>query len=466
MKDPLIDIVVLIHDKADWATLCIQSVEAFTKNPYRLILVDMASQEQKTRDLFVAARERGHTVVHLAENKSFSNGVNAGVGAGSAKFVCVLNDDALATEGWDAALIQDAGVQGVGMVGARSNAAAGAQGGAKCIGDPPYLVFVCVCLKRAVWEAVGPMDEETFDGFSSEDLDYSWRVLKAGLRLTLSSAFVLHAGSRTLITQLKSGDAQATQLALARNNEKYNRRLFDKWGKEWVDSHTKLTQRILVATFSPQEVVSMDFARSCMQLKQAVGYEFSFYSHRRTPIHLARQLVVDYALRENFDVLVQLDDDAVFPADLLPRLMASNKDLVCALAYQRKRPYATVAYELDADHLAIGKTMGNHIEGIEHTGLRKVDVSGLHVSALRLSLIKKMHAYRELGPDGKEKFPLGIREYFGGFGSVGEDFAFCLNVKKVGGQVYVDTELISGHIAEPFVIDEAYKKAFAEGRAQ
>lgn len=456
----LIDIVILVHDRADWAKLCVDSVEAFTKNPYRLILVDSASQEAKTKELFEVWKARGHTVVHLAENRSFSNGVNAGVRAGASKFVVVLNDDAIVTEGWDTALVQDASEPGVGLVGARSNYAAGVQGGAKCIGDPPFLVFVCVAFRREVWDKIGPMDEETFDGFSSEDLDYGWRVVRGGLRLKVSSAFVLHAGSRTLTKALSTGDAATTQVALQRNNEKYGRRLEEKWGKEWVAEHTRLLQKVLVATYSPQETVSMDFARSCMSLKQAGGYEFSFYSHRRTPIHLARQLVTDYALAQGMDVLVQLDDDAVFPPDLLPRLLGHNKGVVAALAYQRKKPYATVAYELDADLLAQGVTSGRHLEGIEHTGLRKVDVSGLHVSATRLSVVKKMRAFRS------EKYPDGIREYYGGFEKTGEDFCWCRNMKLIGEQMYVDTDLISGHIAEPFVIDEAYKNAYVAGRAQ
>ncbi len=463
----LVDIVVLVHDRPDWAELCVRSVENFTKNPYRLIVVDMASREERTKDLFVEWKERGHTVVHLNENRSFSNGVNAGVRAGSSKFIIVLNDDALATEGWDSALLQDASEKRVGLVGARSNAAAGAQGGVKCDGDPPYLVFVCVCLRREVWDAVGPLDEETFDGFSSEDLDYSWRVLKGGLRLKLSNAFVLHAGSRTLIAKNGQPDAYATQVALAKNNEKYNIRLVEKWGEPWVKEHTKFVKRILVATFSPQEYVSMGFAKACMSLKQAGGYEFAFYHHVRTPIHLARQLVVDFALRENFDVLVQLDDDSTFPPDLLPRLLKHNKGLVCAMAYQRKPPYKTVAYTLDEEQMKLGNFMGQQMEGIEHTGLRSVDVNGLHVSALRLDVIRKLHAYREKDEKGAEKYPQGIRQYFGGFeNKVGEDFAFCLNLKKVGEKVWVDTDLISGHIAEPFIIDEAYKAAHNAGQAR
>lgn len=469
MKEALVDIVVLVHDKADWAELCVRSVESFTKNPHRLIVVDMASQEPETKALFEKWKERGHTVVHLADNKSFSHGVNVGVRTGSSKFCIVLNDDAIVTEGWDSALLTDINQSQVGLVGARSNFAAGAQGGQKCHGDPPWLVFVCVCFQRKHFEHVGGMDDVTFDGFSAEDIDFSWKIVKAGLKLKVSSAFVLHAGSRTLAKTLQVGtDAQATQLAMARNNEKYNARLFEKWGKDWVRDHMKFLKRILVVTYSPQETVYMDFARACVSLKNTGGYEHSFYHHVRMPIHMARTLMLDFAHTNGFDVLVQLDDDATFPPNLLELLMRHEKPVVCALAYGRRKPYPAVAYMLDEDALARGHTMGNNMEGIERTGLRKVDVSGFHVSAIRVpEVIKAFHSFREKGADGvTEKYPEGIRQYYGGFDNkLGEDFAMCLNLRKVGIPVYVDTDLIAGHIASPHIVGEDYKQWFQQGKA-
>lgn len=457
----LVDIVVLVHDKPEWAELCVRSVENFTKNAYRLIIVDMASQAPKTKELFEEWKKRGHTVLHLSDNRSFSHGVNSGVRAGSSKFVIVLNDDAVVTEGWDSALLTDASEHRVGLVGARSNFAAGAQGGQRCHGDPPWLVFVCVCFKREHFEHVGGMDEVTFDGFSTEDIDFSWKIVKAGLRLKVSSAFVLHAGSRTLSTELAVGkDAQATQYALAKNNEKYNARLHEKWGKDWVREHSQFLKRILVATFSPQEVVYMDFAKACMALKNTGGYEFTFYHHVRSPIHLARQLVSDFAYEQGFDVLVSLDDDATFPNNVLELLTRHEKEVVCALAYQRKPPYAAVAYELDPELFAKGETVGRNVEGLERTGLRKMDVSGFHVSALRLSVIKKMREHR------CEKHPNGIRQYWGGFEKMGEDFAFATNLKHLDIPLYIDTDLVSGHIASPHVIGADYKAWFQQGKAQ
>lgn len=442
VRHPILDIVMLVHDQAGWADLAIRAVEAHTSNPYRLIIVDSASQEEKTKTMLKAAEDRGHTVIHLAENRSFSAGVNAGIEVGDAKFVCILNDDAIVTEGWDGAMMLDASEKYTGLVGARSNYATGHQGDPSLTGDPPYLVFVCVMLRREIWEIVGPMDDQTFDGFSSEDVDYSWRVVKAGYKLKVSNAFALHAGSRTLATKTGSADG------IAKVNQKYNARLIEKWGKDWTAEHSRLKERVLVCTFHAEDWTRVDFMGAFAGLKRSDGVTFEYYHSKRAPIHVARQAIADYATDKGYDILISLDDDAVFPGDLLRRLLSHKKEIVTALAYQRKPPHLPCVFEIGDDGM-----LGSPMLGIEHTGLRKVDVSGYHCSLLRTSVIKKLRAFKN------EKYPNGIRQYYGGFeNKVGEDFAFSLNCKLAGIPIYCDTELISGHIGESIVVDENYRR--------
>lgn len=457
--NPLVDIVMLVHDQPGWAELAVRAVELHTKNPYRLIIVDSASEQEDTKALLRDFEDRGHSVVRLAENKSFSNGVNTGVSIGSAPFIIILNDDAIVTEGWDSALLQDASPKHVGLVGARSNYASGAQMDPSFVGEPPYLVFVCVALRRAVWNAVGPMDEVTFDGFSSEDIDYAWRVKKAGLKLAVSSAFVLHAGSRTLVHKVGAyvSEGVSTSEARLRNDAKYNARLIDKWGKDWVRRYQSTVQKVLVVSYHAEEWTRVKFMDDFINMKAHGGYAFSFMRSVRLPISAARNLHADFALDNGYDWIMQLDDDATFPPDVIKRLLSHQKDVVCALAYQRKPPHLTCAFELGENGV-----MGEPLEGIENTGLRKVDVSGFHCSIMRTDVIRRMREGVK-DTDGKVIVP-GTRHYYGWFSNteikVGEDFAFCLNAKKVGIQIHVDTSLISGHIGSPVVVDEAFKKNF------
>lgn len=464
VPEKLLDIVVLVHDSPEWADLCIRAVEHFTKNPYRLILVNSASVEEKTKKLLADAESRGHTVVHLNENQSFSNGVNIGVAVGSSKFVCVLNDDFIVSEGWDSQMIGEVSNKMVGLVGARSNNAAGAQGDPTAV-NVPYLVFTNVMFRREIWDKVLPMDEVTFDGFSSEDLDFSWRVLKAGLRLMVSSFSGYHAGSRTLVKKMAKqglGD-QDIVLALAKNNEKYNARLVDKWGKDWVREHVQLKPKVLVATYHAEEWTRVEFMLR-LQTLTAGKVPFSHFASKRRAIQIARQDVAQYALAQGFDIVVQIDDDATFDPDLIARLLAGlngggGRDIITAVAYQRGPPHGICVYEKNPTPESL---FGIPMEGIEHTGVRVVDVSGLHVSAYRTSVLKKMIEYREKdGATGVEKFPDGIRQFFGGYeNKVGEDFAFALNLRRVGVKLYCDTELIVGHIGSNIVVDEPYVRQY------
>jgi len=443
-KNAILDVVMLVHDQAAWADIAIRAVEHHTRHPYRLIIVDMASQEEKTKIMLADAERRGHTVVTLPDNRSFSHGCNVGATVGSAKFICFLNDDAIVTEGWDAGLISDATPKYVGLVGARSNYASGAQMDPNFVGEPPYLVFVCVALRREVWAAVGPLDEATFDGFSSEDIDYAWRVRHAGYKLAVSSAYVLHGGSRTLGQAIGGHiNGQPTTEDRRRYDMKYTQRLIDKWGKDHVRKFSQTVQNVLVVTYHPNEWTRVDFMDAFVNLKALGGYAFKFMRVKRVPIHFARNATCDLLVDGGYDWLLQIDDDAQFPPDLIRRFLGHQKDVVCALAYQRKPPHSTCAFDMDGDQLT-----GKPLEGIEHTGLRKVDAAGLHCSIVARGVIEKL---REAG----------IRQYHGGFdGKLGEDLAFSMNLKKVGVSMYVDTDLISGHIGDAVVVDEAYKRAW------
>lgn len=459
---PLLDVVMLVHDTWEWADLAVRAVENHTKNPYRLIIVDMASAETKTKEGLRDAEGRGHTVVRLSENKSFSAGVNAGVAAGIAPNIVVLNDDAIVTDAWDAHFLADLSDKTVGMVGARViGSALGAMGDPTAVGEPPFLVFVCVALRREVWTRLGPMDSETFDGFSSEDLDYSWWVKKNGYRLKVSNAVVLHAGSRTLAK--KGVDVSAE--TRARYEQKYNTRLLQKWerqgGPDWVAEHSRHKLKVLLAAYSATEWLRADFATAIIELK-AGTYPFVYLNQRRTAIQMARTLVADFAVNNGFDVIVQLDDDATFPPDLLTRLIGHDKEVVSALAYQRGPPYPTVAYDLTPDcfdkdgNISIDDKAGlmlHHLDNLEGQGLRQVDITGFHCSAIRTSVFKKLRK-------------AGIKAYYGGYeNKLGEDYAFCCNLRKVGIPIHLDCNLVAGHIGDAKIVDANYKAAFKAGRA-
>jgi glycosyltransferase involved in cell wall biosynthesis len=217
-----------------------------------------------------------------------------------------------------------------------------------------------------------------------------------------------------------------------------------------MKAHGATEKRGLVVSYSAEEWTRVAFMGSLIRLRKSDGVGFSFHHMTRAPIHYARNAVADFALDQGFDWLIQLDDDATFPDDVVRRLLTHDKEVVTALAYQRKPPYLPCIYECNDN---VDQMIGRPLEGVEHTGLRRVDVSGFHVSVIQTSVIKKLR-------------DAGIRQYYGGFDNkVGEDFAMCLNLKKVGVKVHCDTGLIAGHLGASVEINEEYRKRYLAGTA-
>lgn len=190
----------------------------------------------------------------------------------------------------------------------------------------------------------------------------------------------------------------------------------------------------LIVSFSPIDYAPVPFVRSIARLdKMGADYEHL----TRSPIPKARNGAVKMALERGAEWLVQIDDDMVFPADAVKRLLAHDVDVVCALAYARRAPYAARAWSvLPGDPLR-----GMVWEGLEHSGLREVDISGFAVSLIRRGVLEKL----------REK-------PFGSFDVESEDFWFCKVLREMEVKVWVDTEMIVGHLGEGVVVDEEFKK--------
>jgi GT2 family glycosyltransferase len=89
------------------------------------------------------------------------------------------------------------------------------------------LAFVCVYIKRAVLDAVGPMDAR-FDGYGSDDIDYCRRVRAAGFRLMVTPAAVVEHGFGEL-TASSSFLRQMSEADRVRSMGQMRMRLEAKW---------------------------------------------------------------------------------------------------------------------------------------------------------------------------------------------------------------------------------------------
>jgi hypothetical protein len=178
------------------------------------------------------------------------------------------------------------------------------------------------------------------------------------------------------------------------------------------------------------------------------------------------QMVKDFLDNEHAEWLWILDSDATFPPDALDCLLAdadvTDRPIVGALAHQRRgktddkyQPILDASgrqvvevlptmYKIEYD--AEGNWVG-YREVVSYTlGLNEVDATGCHCLLVHRNVFEKIestHPYRWFRED--EIAPETV---------AGEDIWFCVEARKCGFPIFVDTRLESGHVKSTLLTSE------------
>jgi len=243
--EPVFSVVILTYNGLADTRRCLESVEAYSSQPYELIVVDNASTDGTAAFLESWAEGRPHVKVVLNQvNRGFAGGNNEGLAVAEGVYAILLNNDTVVTEGWlegfERAFALDSEI---GLVGPRSNCVSGAQE----VSDAAYvsaaqmqrfaqswseehrgryddvtrLVGFCLGIRRSVWELIGGLDE-VFGRGNYEDDDYSLRAIAAGNRIVVAhDVFIHHTGGRAF---------RDTDIDLAKLCGENGLRFRQKWG--------------------------------------------------------------------------------------------------------------------------------------------------------------------------------------------------------------------------------------------
>lgn len=241
METPVCDLVLLSWNHLEETRPCLETLFAFTGVPCRLLIVDNAS-EPPVREFLAGVTPRGAlTEVRLLQNETnegFPLGMNRGIRASSAPYVCVLNNDLRFTSGWLEEMIRVAQADPtIGVVNPTSNTFGNRpprgmpleayarhlrslQGRWTEVG---MCTGFCMLITREVVDRVGALSEEVDRAFF-EDEDYSMRAQQAGYRCVVAeSAYVFHTEHRSVRT------VPEREALFARNQ----RWCHTRWGR-WV----------------------------------------------------------------------------------------------------------------------------------------------------------------------------------------------------------------------------------------
>lgn len=258
MPTPLISVVMLGCDKADYTRLALSALAETAYARMELAFVDNGSTDDTPAvvDAFAAAvAARGWTVrrIHFPENVGAVAGRNAALDAVTGDFIVFMdNDIVVGQRSWAARLLArfaaepDLGILGPkilfaqpphliqcagcdvyrnGRVDFRGRGQPADWPGARDARDVPCLISATWLMRADMARALGPLDRR-FDPVQFEDIDYCYRARAAGWRVAYEpSVHVYHFENVTT----DGGGATRNYLHLTvRNGLKFKR----KWADE------------------------------------------------------------------------------------------------------------------------------------------------------------------------------------------------------------------------------------------
>ena len=422
-----VSIILPVWNQKNFAHLCLDSIKKHTKYPYELIIIDNGSRKD-TRE-FLKNYPIKKKLIRNEKNLGWCRALNQGIKASKGKYVLFLNSDTIVTHNWLTKMV--AHFQGnVGIVGPTSNFVSGLQslknnqaGVKEQVVN--WLIGFCFLIKKSVLDKVKEKDwiDERFSPGGSEELDLCIRVKYTGHRMVIArDVFIQHFGSKSL-SQLKEYNP-------AKPMEFFNPRLKlleEKWGKKEVEAiNIQKCPKIAICipTYGQSNHLFVTrfpyFLQNCFQ---HFGFNnILFLISPRTVIHIARELLIEDALRYGAEYVFFLDDDMLPPDRILPELVKAHKDIVCGLAYRRTTPYFPCIFR--------GKdSQGKCIPvEVKRRGLVEIDSCGMACTLINTKIFKK------------------LKKPWFAFTQYGEDISFCQKVKKKGFGIWCDTDEIVPHI--------------------
>jgi GT2 family glycosyltransferase len=436
-----ITVITVVHNQLRHTKAFINSLRRFTVNPLQIIVVNNASTDG-TFEWLLSSQRLDLCVLHEETNLGWVGGINKGldyVDTDSEYIIFANNDVIVDSAGWERRLLAHFDST-VGAVGPTSNYVAGRQ---NRIFDHPgiteeetkLLIGFFMCVRKSVIEEVGLLDDlHSFEKEGSvnsggDDLDYSIRIRKAGYRLLIArDVFVYHAGSQTLKDKLT--DQEYRKLC-----GDADKAVAEKHGQEAVDDLLEHPIRILCAVPMRHDYLHRKFAFTFSTMVKP--FHFECVDIARAHVESARTAAVKRAIELRFTHIMFLDDDHILPPDTFLRLWKCDAPVAAALAFKRIQPYEPVVGTWGM--MSAGQTGVILRPDWIRTGVRKVDAVGFAGVLIDLRVFKTLEEKK--------------LDWFK-WGSLGEDFSFCLSCKDAGIDIYCDTDLILDHIGENLIVNQ------------
>lgn len=448
----MIDICTVTYNNLNFLRIFVDFLFANTKD-FKLYISDSGSTD-KTPEYLSKLKEKYPDILtfrHTEDNSGWTKGINWGVSQGSSPYVLITNYDLILPEKWFEKMSAHL-KEGVGAVGPVSDIVAGRQDFHYSYGqyedEVELLIGFCLLTKREILDKVGLLDEFYFYGH--DDYDFSIRLRDAGYKLIIArDVFVKHFCYQSL-SQIETSNPK-----LLIDNRNYT---IKKHGQEKYNK-TAAVKPTVVAGIPFHGDVDNEFVSSLLTLEQPKGAGALIFSKTvRTLISPARNLLAKTALDRDSEFLLFIDSDMVFGRESLIRLLSracdKNISIIGGLCYNRRTPFKPCIFMRNKNNWEFCKVT-------DPPGLYEVDAIGMGFTLIRTEVFKSLTKLPKR-PSKKPKKPdLPYQYFYPDKEGMREDLNFCLNAKKAGHRIFVDTTVQVGHLGERVVIDH-HLKSFNE----
>lgn len=232
------DIIIPVWNQPGATRDCIDSIVKYTGCPYRLVIIDNGS-DAATRDYLIGLKDDNSlnlTLIRNDENLGFVRAVNQGIKLSDAPYMCITNNDTIATEGWLEEMIDVMKAHPeIGLLNPSSNTFGQVPFKNETIDNFAFSLKrfrgqfqelytcrgFCMLLRREVIERVGLFDEIYGLGYF-EETDYCKRAQSKGFKAARAKAAYVYHKERVSFNQLKD------RKDLFAKNEKI---FFERWGR-------------------------------------------------------------------------------------------------------------------------------------------------------------------------------------------------------------------------------------------
>lgn len=176
-----------------------------------------------------------------------------------------------------------------------------------------------------------------------------------------------------------------------------------------------------------------------------IQYEFNWFTVGRILTPLAREKLVDTAMKNGADFIIMFDDDMVLPMNMFEKMLEDmvkhpDIDILGALAFMRRPPHSPVIYNVTSGWDSVRHKdyyINEVVKNYPKNAILECDAVGFGAVCIRMSMVAKM-----------------TPPWFMSTTATGEDILFCVNAKKIGARVFMDTGIKLGHLSDPTIIDE------------